>query len=570
MPLNKSHHKKKTGYRLRKWLNKTLVALNLKKRRFQKPSTDIVFLTTKEVKESLSKAAEHEPVISLSDSTARPDRGILPQKNRSRKKMPNEISLFTRFKRRLKKIFLVVLNNEDASPAHHRRSRRRTHEPAASLPDSATRPDPGILPAKNRSRKKLENELSFFSRLKLFLKRSTSANSEKEDLATAHRRRSRHRVHHNTADAEARFQKINDLRRTKEEHSSDSTSPNKDQRHHHHRRHIHRSRFRKWKSFLMRKLHITRETSGFIVPVDLKIEHRATTPGNKTPWTDYIKPALTSTAMFLVAYQLSWFFYQLVVMITASMFGIDSVLYFYEVMFPVGSNALIWTPEKIIIVTLSGPFTALLIWILLRFVLRLKSRYGSHMRMFLVWMYLMSMMMFFGAFVGGAITLEGFGYVIDWLFMSVALRLILSMIFISLIIALSWKVVSYLPETTRTNSWKNNRHFFVLSRLVIPWVLGSGIMTLLKLTDNITQHANIFDYDTINLVTLAFAVIPPVFNAVTRPQLNRRRKVNQKLRDSLPLIWVSAAIVIVVLFRVILSFGIYFKLILNLKMNFYN
>jgi len=191
--------------------------------------------------------------------------------------------------------------------------------------------------------------------------------------------------------------------------------------------------------------------------------------------------------------------------------------------------------------------------------------------MFLVWMYLISMMLFFGAFVGGAITLEGFGYVIDWLFMSVALRLIFSLIFISMIIALSWKVVSFLPETSRTSSWKNNRHFFVLSRLVIPWVLGSGIMTLLKLTDNITQHANIFDYDTINLVTLAFAVIPPVFNSVTRPQVNRRRKkVNQKLRDTLPVIWVSAAIVVVVLFRVILSFGIYFKLILNLKMNFYN
>jgi hypothetical protein len=95
-------------------------------------------------------------------------------------------------------------------------------------------------------------------------------------------------------------------------------------------------------------------------------------------------------------------------------------------------------------------------------------------------------------------------------------------------------------------------------------------MTLLKLTDNITQHANIFDYDTINLATLAFAVIPPVFNSLTRPQLNRRRKVNQKLRDALPLIWISVAIVVVVLFRVILSYGIYFKLVLNLKMNFYN
>jgi hypothetical protein len=497
MPISKSHHKKKTSYWFRKWLNKALIGLNIKKRRFQKPSSDIVFLTTKEVKESLSKATEREPVNFSSDSEARPELGILPEKNRSRRRLQNDNSLIFGLKQLLNWISFGVFKKKHLSSAHH--------EPTES------------------------------------------------------------RLRDHTVSAGAGFQKI------KEDLALKETAQNKDQRHHHHRKQIHRSRFRKWNSLFMRKLKIQRKKSNFFQPlISENTENHTANQKKNIPWTKYIKPALTSTAMFMVTYQFSWFFYQLVVMITASFFGIDSVLYYYEVMFPVGSNELIWTPEKIIIITLSGPLTALLVWILLRFVLRLKSRYGSHFRMFLVWMYLISMMLFFGAFVGGAITLEGFGYLIDWLFMSVALRMILSLIFISMIIALSWRVVGYLPETTRSNSWKNNRHFYVLSRLVIPWLLGSGIMTLLKLTNNIMQHANIWDYDTINLVTLAFAVVPPLFNSGTRPQLNKHRKVNHKLREALPVFWIPIAIIVVVLFRIVLSYGIYFKLILNLDIYFYN
>jgi len=502
MPLSKTHHKKKKGYWLNKWLNKALIVLKFKKRRFQKPPTDIVFLTTKEVKESLSKVTEREPENFSLESTSRPDLSILPAKNRSRRKSGNDKSLAFRLKRLLTKISFGILKKKRSLSSNHQRSRSRVHE------------------------------------------------------------------HSITTDT--KFQKINELKRIKENAALKENSSNQDQRHHHHRKHFHRNRFRRWKSFLLRKLHISRKKSGFSLPVI--IENAVNTTANqekKDPWTNYIQPALTSTAMFMVAYQLSWLFYQLAVMVTASFFKFDSVLYYYEVMFPEGSDSVKWSPEKIIIITLAGPFLALVTWIILRLVLKIKERYGSHFRMFLVWIYLISMMMFFGAFVGGAITLEGFGYVIDWLFMSISLRLILSLIFIGMIIALSWNVAGFMPETSRSSSWKNNRYKYILSRLIIPWFIGTGIMTLLKITKNVTQHENIFDYDIINLATLAFAVVPPLFNSVTRPQLNRRRKVNQKLRETLPVIWITVAILVVMLFRIVLSYGIYFKLVFNLDMSFY-
>jgi hypothetical protein len=500
MSTSKLHHRKRTGYKFKQWLNSVLIRLKIKKRRFQKPPSDIIFLTTEEVKASLAKTSEYEPVNKSPDSSSRPDPGILPPKNRSRRKRQNDKSISIRLKRILKRISFGIFNKKKSSHLHRQPIRNR-------IPDQA---------------------------------------------------------------ADAEFQRISELKRLKENRLSNEVSTTQAKVHHQHRKRSFRSRFRKLKSVLMRKLNFSHKKNGFSNSFTFANEENSRANQEKeVPWTDYIKPTLTSTSMFMVAYQVSWFFYQSAVMVTASFFKIDSVLYYYEVMFPEGSDSIKWSPEKIIIITLAGPFLALVAWIILRLILKIKERYGSHFRMFLVWMYLISMMMFFGAFVGGAITLEGFGYVIDWLFMSISLRLILSLIFISMIIALSWNVVGFMPETTRSGSWKNNRYKYVLSRLIVPWLLGAGIMAMLKITKNITQHENIFDYDIINLATLVFAVVPPLFNSGSRPQLIRRRKVNARLKAEQPVLWIAGAIVLVMLFRIVLNYGIYFKLVFNLDLYFY-
>jgi len=502
MSYTRSYHKRKVIFRLSKWLNKTFGGLRRGGSRFQKPPPEIVFLTTNEVKLSLCEAEKRELLYFSSDSVSRPDTGILPPKNRPRRKTRNRKSRKTSHNRFLKRVFAGLFKKENADKAYHRQSR-------SSLYDC-----------------------------------------------------------HSGTNPESR--KIEEQRVINDDNSLRQHASIEGQKQYRHRKHTSRSSFKKKKSFLLRLFNISGTKSRFGHPAGFEPAGiNSADQQQKIPLRKYIKPALTSTAMFIMAYQLCWFFYQLVVMITASFFGIDSVLYYYEVMFPVGSNALIWTPEKIIIITFSGPFTALLAWILLKFTLRSKYHFGTDLRIFLVWMYLVSMMMFFGAFVGGAITLEGFGYVIDWLFVSVPIRLILSMIFICVIIALNWGIVSYLPETTRSTSYKNNKHFYVLSRLVIPWLIGSGIMTLLKLTENIPQHANVFDYDTINLVTMVFAVVPALFNSRSQPHLYRRRKIKQQVKENLPAIWIIIALIFVLLFRIVLSYGIYFKLIFNLDLEFY-
>ena len=329
-------------------------------------------------------------------------------------------------------------------------------------------------------------------------------------------------------------------------------------------KHKHKRRKRRfWRIFSFRK---TKGEPGVNIPLGEFTEKKE----ENAPLKVYLRSTINSTAIFLIAYQLSWLFYQLAVMIVASFSKIDSVLYYYEVMFPIGNNSPKWNQTNIIFITLSGPLISFIMWSFYRFVFLRNFHMGAQVRLFLVWLYLDSMMLFFGSFVGGAITRQGFGYVVDWLYMNIAFRTLFSLIFLSLIVWFSWNVVRFLPENSGLDSWKHNRFAFVLSRLVVPWFIGGGIMVLLKLTSVLPQHENIFNYDAFTLATLLFAVVPPMFNTKVRPYLIHGRKTYARVHRATVAAWVVVAIAFVLLIRIGLSNGLHFQLIFDLNIGMYH
>ncbi|NVO18478.1 MAG: hypothetical protein HXX13_02195 [Bacteroidetes bacterium] len=285
---------------------------------------------------------------------------------------------------------------------------------------------------------------------------------------------------------------------------------------------------------------------------------------------NYVRTVVNSTAVFMIAYQVSWLFYQMAVMLAASFNKIDSVLYYYEVMFPIGNNSPKWNQSNIIFITLSGPLISLILWIVYRYVLLKRLHPGSQFRLFLVWLNLNSMMLFFGAFVGGAITRQGFGYVVEWLYMNIAFRILFSMVFLTMIMWLNWNIVKLLPETSGPDSWKQNRFAYIMSRLVVPWFIGSGIMIMLKITNVLPQHENIFNYDSINLATLLFAIVPPLFNSKAHPHRIQGRKTYPKVHRSTVFIWVIVALVFIFMIRFGLSRGLYFQMKISMDIGIYH
>ncbi len=320
--------------------------------------------------------------------------------------------------------------------------------------------------------------------------------------------------------------------------------------HHHHHHHSHSSK-RGWWSFGKKHRH-SHSQSGPGIPQPVKI---------KVPLSAYHLPVIHSTALFITAYLTAWFACQFAMSLVATLRGFDSVLYSYEVMFPMAELSAKLTPSDKVFISLAGPLGVLLLGSLCFFLFLRHRHPGPQFRMFLLWLCLHSLTMFFGAFIGGAVTSRGSGYVTDWLSLNMFFLVLLSILFFSLIGNICWRVVRFLPETAGPGSYKYSRAGFILSRLTIPWILGSIFLFIFKNTFITAHDEHIASYDAINLGMLAFSVIPPLYNGTTHPHKGYHRKPYRRIGIKPVLYGILLALSLTLLVKFGLKNGIHFQMV---------
>ena len=264
-----------------------------------------------------------------------------------------------------------------------------------------------------------------------------------------------------------------------------------------------------------------------------------------------------STVLFLIAYVVAYLTYQLTVIFVASFYGIDGVLYYYEVFFPIGNGSPLWTPFNIILITLSGPIVSLILGLVYYKLFLPRDGFGPVTRLFFLWLSFHSFNMFFGAYAAGTITDQGFGYVANWLHLPVVIKFALAMISLFVLMVIGYNATKPLLETSnsyhRVNS--KNRNYFILNQAIIPWILGGVILILIKIPNKNPQHVNIIVYDLIIIGSLAFAIIPTFFNKTVKPD-NLRFKSSKRMK----FVWLYMliAILLIVAYRLGLDNGLHF------------
>jgi hypothetical protein len=285
----------------------------------------------------------------------------------------------------------------------------------------------------------------------------------------------------------------------------------------------------------------------------------------KLEMTSYIIYAVNSTMLYIAAYMVAFFTYQLAVIFVASHYGIDSVLYYYEVYFPCGNNSPLWTPFNIILITLSGPMISIIMGTIYHRVV-LKRMPKPANKLFVLWLAFHSINMFFGAFVAGIITDQGFGFVADWMYMHVAFKFMFAIIAIFILAVLGFYSARYFLETA-TSVYRiksKNRLAFFIAQGIIPWFVGGLILFAIKYPTILPQHENILVYDSIILGTLIFLVIPIIFNTTAKPKF-----IDKYSRSKRGINWtmVVAIVLLLVVFRLGLSGGIHFfiKIIVSIS-----
>jgi hypothetical protein len=282
-----------------------------------------------------------------------------------------------------------------------------------------------------------------------------------------------------------------------------------------------------------------------------------------------LRAILNSLGLFILSYLFIYLVYQSATIVVASFYGIDSVLYYYEVYFPIGNTSSLWTKTNIIAITLIGPLVCGSLSVLLFRIIQAKRIDNHILRLFLLWVAFQGAAHFLGAFVAGIITNLGFGYVANWMFMNVFFKILVSLIFLFVLSLAGYystnAAMSNLPHGKRKYE---NRVGAMLSTYIIPWLLGTLLLFLVRSPDRAPQHEYIHAYDTIILASVVFAIMPMIFR---RHLLKYSGKIRGKtVSFTKGLLVLLMAAIILIAFRLVLSPGIHFVINLDFGAGFYN
>lgn len=281
----------------------------------------------------------------------------------------------------------------------------------------------------------------------------------------------------------------------------------------------------------------------------------------KFHFQNYYKYTINSTSLFIISYILVYLLYQITVLVTASRWKLDSVLFYYDLAF--NDYSPLWTRYNILLVTFSGPFMALIVGFLFYRFFSMRRKVKGFLKLFFVWIAVHGFNFFFGAFATGVAFSEGFGYVPEWLSFNVFWQILSSLIALFILGIIGYYMASRFLDTSNSafRVRDENKLKFLFFQTFLPWLIGATIIFLVKIPNNMP-------YDTGNLITLVFIVIPVLVNRYARPSISfegDRKPTRIKWN------FITFFVILMLAFRIGLNTGmhisLYYKFIFSLEIS---
>lgn len=231
----------------------------------------------------------------------------------------------------------------------------------------------------------------------------------------------------------------------------------------------------------------------------------------------------------------------------AVQFEYKSIIYYYRLVWAIDSYD--WTTEAVKFLFSLAPLISLSLGILFLVIYITLYDDRGNFKQFFLWGFAHGMIWFFGALLSGTILDQGLGYVVMYMYFKDTGKLIISMIALTALILIpafttKWFLFSGNSYFNQLN--EHNRSFFTFSQIVIPVIVGTGILIGIKLP--LVTYYELF----VLLITLVFMI----------PILANFRNFNTFYFDEIPIEIkadkraIIAALILLVAFRVIFEFGI--------------
>jgi hypothetical protein len=249
---------------------------------------------------------------------------------------------------------------------------------------------------------------------------------------------------------------------------------------------------------------------------------------------------LNSTFLFLLAYLFVFIMKELAVDIAAKSFNINTVMKYNGVDFLIRSRD--WTVDAVQVVYSVGPLIAMMITLITVIIFALISHQKWAIRLFIMWIFLQAFTQSCGEIIFGALFNRGFGWVLIYLYFDDATKMLMAIgIIIGMLIGglfLS-RFILFTGNIYFNFIGKVERGSFLMSQIFLPFLIGTGIITLIKIP--IVNAFEVFVEGSMLLILL-----PAIIYARFSDDLffdEEPRKIQIKW------IWISISFLVLLLFR---------------------
>jgi len=195
----------------------------------------------------------------------------------------------------------------------------------------------------------------------------------------------------------------------------------------------------------------------------------------------YLIILLNSTFIFLLAYLFVFLLKEMAFVIAAGSVDIKAVMMYYDIEYLIRSRD--WTEEAVKVVFSTGPLIAFMLTVISLTIFALVSHETWFARLFIMWVFLQAFTQSFGEMIFGALLNQGFGWVLAYHYFSdtgkmlfvvgVLLGMLTGGLFLSRFVLLTGNI--YL-----NNIGKGNRSPFLMSQIFLPFLIGTGMIILIK------------------------------------------------------------------------------------------
>ena len=203
---------------------------------------------------------------------------------------------------------------------------------------------------------------------------------------------------------------------------------------------------------------------------------------NKRTVSNFLIIFFNSLSYFIIAFIFMYLLSNFATAIAALQFDYTSILYYYRLVYAIDSGA--WTSDAVKFLFSITPMVSLLFGIIFLIIFIQMYDNQAHFKLFFLWCFAYSIIWSFGALLAGTIIDKGIGYVVMYFYMMDTGKLIISLFALTMLLVIStlttkWFLFSANSYFNQLN--EHNRRFFTFANVLLPLIVGTGIMMLVKL-----------------------------------------------------------------------------------------